>query len=181
MEKMTYRELTTTIAQLHARMNEVDMFLTGIVAILGKEEIIQAAKDYAADQTKKVEEMLRAQVESGVKDGWLKPAPVSGLKSLVVGHETAPGRPDSVRMQVVPEGMPPVDRGNYIGRTVGEEFGIQTPAGTVTTKITEIYEIDEDRRREVIAEHQARVKAEAAAPTDPPKVGNGVGEADDIV
>lgn len=168
MEKMTYRELTTIIAQLNARMNEIDMYLTGVVAILGKEEILQAAKDYAAEQTHKVEETLKAQVESGVAAGWLKPTTVSGLKSLVVGYETVAGRP-AVRMQVIPEGMPPVDRGNYIGRTTGEEFIVQTPAGPVTTKITEVYEIDEERRREVIAEHQKAIES-AAKPTPPADV-----------
>lgn len=162
MEKLTYREITNAIVQLSARVDQIDQFLGGIVAILGKDEILAAAKDAAESAAAEVEGMLKRQVEGGVEAGWLKPIKVSGLDSVVVGYETLAGQP-AHRMQVIPKGLAPKDRGNYIGRSIGEEFTLQTPVGVVTTKITEVYEVDEDRRKEVIAEAQ---KAKAVPPPE---------------
>src|SRR5574340_752364 len=157
MEKMTYRELTAVLASLGQRLDAMDTFLTGVVALLGRDEVLQAARDHADAEQKRVDEMLTAQVEDGVKAGWLKPVKVSGLKTLVVGEEINSQFPDrTTRMQLVPEGIQPKDRGNYMGREVGEEFVVGAPGGAkIRTKITGVFEIDDARRRAVIAEAQA--------------------------
>ncbi len=163
MAKMTYQQLTQAIEMTMSRLDAMDTFLTGVVAILGREEVLQAARDYVEEERARTAETLRVQVASGVAEGWLKPIPVSGLKSLVVGEErTGTADAPPVRMQVIPVSLAPKDRGHYIGRTVDEEFAVSGPTGlTVRTKVTEIYEIDEARRRQVIEEHQAKVAAEA--------------------
>lgn len=172
VEKLTYRELTESLRNLRDRLDAMDTFMTGIVALVGKDEILEAAASYAEEQARKTEEMMSAQVKSGIEDGWIKPIPVSGLKSLLIGVEESPMSPRPIRMQIIPEGIMPKDRGNYIGRQVGEEFVVNTPAGPVKTKITEIYEIDQERRKEVIAANQARTRAaaeaQAAAPVEAP-------------
>lgn len=160
--KMTYGELTATLAAMKAQLDEMGTFLTGVVAILGRDEVLQAAKDHVADEQRRQEEMLQAQVDTGVKDGWLVPSTVSGLKSLVVGEETSPlGKS---RAQVIPASLRPADRGVYIGRQVGEEFDVKGPGGVVIhTRVLGVYGIDEERRKQVIEEHQAKARAEVAA------------------
>lgn len=175
-EKLTYRELTATITDLRNRLNAMEVFMAGVVALVGKDEILQAASEAAEEQSKAMEDSLTKQVEAGVQAGWLKPIPVSGIKSLVVGNELPANATRPNRMQIVPEALAPKDRGAYIGRQVDEEFTVQSPGGPVQTRILAIYEIDQELRQKVMAEHQAKVKAEqeaaaaAAVPSPSPEV-----------
>lgn len=171
MAKMTYAELTQAMQHLHQRVEAMDAFLTGVVAILGRDEVLQAGRDFVEEEARAAERQLSEQVDQAVADGWLKPARVSGLKSVVIGVEEVPGR-RAARMQVMPGTMRPADRGNYLGRTVGEEFVVRAPVGEVKTKVTAIYEIDEVRRAEVVAAAQAKVAEEATPATvdDPTEV-----------
>jgi hypothetical protein len=161
MQKLTYAQQMQVLAQMQARLDAVDEYLTGAVALLGKDEVLQAARDFRAEERRKVDEALSAEVAKGIEAGWLKPAPTSHLKSLVVGEEATAAGP--TRLQVWPASLPPAIRGQYLGRAVGETFEATGPAGTFSTKIVAIYEVDEDRRKQVLAE-QAAAKAAEPAP-----------------
>ncbi len=167
MEKLTYRQQMQVLAEMQAKLNALDELVLGAIALLGREEVLQAAQDFRAEERRKVDEALAAEVERGVKDGWLIPTTVSGLKSLVVGEETL-STGVKTRLQAIPSAIPPQHRGQYIGRQVGEEFVGEGPSGKFPTKITGVYEIDEERRQQVVAEAAAAAKAKAAGAAEAP-------------
>lgn len=165
MQKLTYAQQIQLLAEMQTRINAIDELVLGAVVLLGREEVLQAARDFRADERRKIDEALASQVAQGVEKGWLVPAKVSGLKSLVTGEEMLPDGTKG-RLQVFPNAIPPPQRGQYIGRQVGEEFEAAGPAGKFKTTITGVYEVDETRRQEVLAEAEA-AKAATAAPAEP--------------
>lgn len=162
--------LENTIKELIPNLNHklqqhdgyIEQMLEKLDAIISLHSMEKEVDDHIKTQRKARAEAESAQErqarEMAMADGYLVAVPKVGPKTVVVGHYTRPDDEPTAEMTIA---MGSVKNPAVLSRLMEQPVGaaVDMGVGNLTFHVKELYEIDEDKAREV---HQAKQAAAAA-------------------
>jgi len=163
--------LQETLNRAEERSQTQEKYLEAVVEFLGKETIQGLVAGNEMTRAKTELESAKANLEQGVKDGYLVPTKsVSNQKCFIVGKEyTSTGEPKGVGESVTHySNIKPQFQSVLFGKNVGDKIDL---GNTDIFEIAEVYDINEENYKQFLekkrqAQQTAVTKAAEVATAD---------------
>lgn len=144
------------------RLTTLEDLVEALVNLQGAQDVHAFVNEKRVERAREASAKEQASLEEGISDGFVLKAASVGDKSIIVGKYTdvegkviEPGR-----AQLVIPGVQPQFKELLIGKTPGAILDL--PNGE-KFELTEIYEVDEEKAREVIKARAEKATAAATA------------------
>jgi hypothetical protein len=151
------------------RLSALEENSEALIELNGAEDISRIVQEKRVERARAQAEQEKASLDEGVKDGYVNATQAVGEKSIIVvrytdkdGKVIEPGR-----AQLVIPGVQPKFKDQLLGKAVGLKMKLDDGG---ECELLEIYDVDEDKAREVMeAKQKAATEAAMAAAAEAAK------------